>query len=422
MTRRLCAAELAVWHCGPTMRHSNHTASNMATSLTYLLDAAAILLAIPVATFIVEIVAALALPSRSLTPRLEPYGRVAVLVPAHDESAAMLPTLADIRSQLRAGDRMVVVADNCTDDTARVAAEAGAEVVERHDPARRGKGYALQFGLAHLSRDPPEIVVCFDADCRLACGTIDRLASTCEMTQRPAQALYLMKNPAHSSINHQVAEFAWRVKNWLRPLGLSRLGLPCQLVGTGMAFPFAVIRSIDLATGSIVEDLKLGLDLARAGAAPAFCPSALVTSEFASSTAGARAQRQRWEHGHIAMISAVPRLIAAAAARGNPGLLALALDLAVPPLSLMAVLLVGALLLAVAAAVCGFTSFALPVVLSCSLGFGPAVFLAWLAHGRDILPPGAVVSIAPYVFRKLSMYGSILTGRATARWVRTDRN
>jgi cellulose synthase/poly-beta-1,6-N-acetylglucosamine synthase-like glycosyltransferase len=393
----------------------------MATFLTYVFVVAAILLAIPVTTFIVEAITGLAPVSRSAVARPTWRGRIAVLVPAHDEGVAMLPTLADIRSQLRAGDRILVVADNCADDTARVAATAGAEVIERKDPARIGKGYALQFGLAHLSRDPPEVVIFIDADCRLANGTIDRLASTCVITQRPVQALYLMKRPFRSSVNHQVAEFAWRIKNWVRPLGLSRLGLPCQLAGTGMAFPFGVIRSVDLASGSIVEDLKLGLDLARAGAAPMFCPSALVTSEFASSATGARTQRQRWEHGHLAMISAAPSLIIAAATRGNLGLLALALDLAAPPLSLMAVLLAGVLSLTAVATLCGLSSLPLTIALLCALGFGLTVFLGWLVHGRDVLPPNAVVSIAPYVFRKLSMYCRILTGRTAARWIRTDR-
>jgi hypothetical protein len=90
--------------------------------------------------------------------------------------------------------------------------------------------------------------------------------------RRPVQSLYLMTAPCESAINHQVAEFAWRLKNQVRPLGLRALGLPCQLMGTGMAFPWDIIRSAELASGFIVEDLKLGLDLADAGHPPVFCP------------------------------------------------------------------------------------------------------------------------------------------------------
>ena len=126
---------------------------------------------------------------------------------------------------------------------------------------------------------------------------------------------------------------AGRVKNWVRPLGLMALKLPCQLMGTGMAFPWDVVRSADLASGRIVEDLKLGLDLALSGSPPLFCPSAVVTSEFSVSVKGADAQRERWEYGHINLIlTLAPRLLYLAILRGNLGLLALTLDMAVPPL------------------------------------------------------------------------------------------
>ena len=98
-------------------------------------------------------------------------------MPAHNESAAIAATLEDIKAQLRAGDRLLVVADNCTDDTAAVARLSGAEVVERQDSERIGKGYALDWGLRHLDKDPPDVVVMIDADCRLAEGAIDRLTA-----------------------------------------------------------------------------------------------------------------------------------------------------------------------------------------------------------------------------------------------------
>src|SRR5262249_4132841 len=158
-------------------------------------------------------------------------------------------------------DRLVVVADNCTDDTATIAAAAGAEVVERRDPLRVGKGFALDAGVRHLGASPPNVVIIIDADCHLSAGTIGQPATACIASRRPVPALYLMTSPDRASLNYSVAEFAWLLKNWIRPLGLARLGLPCQLMGTGMAFPWAVIRDANLATGHIVEDMRLGLEL-----------------------------------------------------------------------------------------------------------------------------------------------------------------
>jgi cellulose synthase/poly-beta-1,6-N-acetylglucosamine synthase-like glycosyltransferase len=381
-------------------------------------------IAASIIVLLVEIAAAVFLPAFDSEIRSRPgaRGRVAVLVPAHNESTGLLPTLQDIKCQLRNDDRLLVVADNCSDDTAAVAAKAGAEVIERIDPTRIGKGYALDWGVRHLKKNKPHVVIMVDADCRLADGVIDRLAETCTSTDRPVQALYLMTAPENAPIASQVSEFAWRVKNWVRPLGLSRLNQPCQLVGTGMAFPWHVIRSADLASGWIVEDLKLGLDLAAAGYPPLFCPSARVTSAFASSAAGGHTQRKRWEHGHLATIArAAPRLMCLAVIRRDPGLLALALDLAIPPLSLLALLLILTFSVTGFAAAWGLST--MPLILSTAglLGLTTAMLLAWTKYGRDVLPLNATLSIPGYVFSKLGLYRGILFGRMAPQWTRTDR-
>ena len=180
------------------------------------------------------------------------HPKTIVVVPAHNESRNLIPTLLDLKKQLKPTDGLIVVADNCSDDTAIVAAEAGAEVLTRNDPSKIGKGYALDWAIRALQDNPPDVVVFVDADCRVAEGTVDELVGACLRTSRPAQALNLMTAPANSEVNYQVAEFAWLVKNFVRPAGLLALGLPCQLMGTGMAFPWDVIRSADLASGEIV--------------------------------------------------------------------------------------------------------------------------------------------------------------------------
>ena len=381
-------------------------------------------LAIPVAVFSLEIIAAVVLPQRRMAfhPDHGVHPRVAVLVPAHNESAGLLPTLADIQGQLLPGDRLLVIADNCTDDTAAIARKAGAEVIERQNAAKHGKGYALDLGLRHLSLDPPEIVIFVDADCRVKGSAIDELAVIAANTGRPVQALHLMVSPDRSLVNHQVAEFAGRVKLWLRQRGLSALGLPCLLMGTGMAFPWNVASTADFTSGSIVEDLKLGLELSLIGSSPIFCPSACVTSEFPSSSKGAALQRKRWEQGHIDMIlKDSARLLSLAVARQNWSLLALTLDLTVPPLSLLAILIACVFALSGLAAFLGLSTVALIITTFTALAFTSAIFIAWLECGRDVLPASAVWSIAPYVFSKLGLYHQVLTGKGDRRWNRTDR-
>jgi cellulose synthase/poly-beta-1,6-N-acetylglucosamine synthase-like glycosyltransferase len=226
-----------------------------------------------------------------------------------------------------------------------------------------------------------------------------------------------------STNKYHVAEFAWRVKNWVRPLGLNALGLPCHLTGTGMAFPWELIASSNLGHGSTVEDLTLGLELAQAGTLPLFCPTASVSSFFPLSVEGEKSQRKRWEEGHVRLIvTAVPRLLFRAIASGNFSLLALTLDLLVPPLALLVVLVVGVFFATVLAAMLGSSLTALFTATASLAALGIAVSLAWLRYGRDVLPARKLFSIAEYIFRKLPLYGQLLTTRGTPLWVRTDRS
>lgn len=396
----------------------------MLTFISILLVTLSFFLAIAVTVLFVEVVAAIWLPHQRFQASLgsDSAKRIAVLVPAHNESIGLLPTLTDIKAQLCSADLLLVVADNCTDDTAAVALAAGANVTLRNDPDRKGKGYALAWGLRQLHLNPPDIVIILDADCRLADAAIDRLAEACSLTRRPVQALNLMISPPEAPINYRFMEFAWRVKNWVRPLGLKAIGLPCQLMGTGMAFPWDVICSADLASGSIVEDLKLGLDLALAGNPPLFCPSAVVTSEFPSSVKGVESQRLRWEQGHIGMILTVtPGLTLRAIQQANVNLLVLSLDAAVPPLSLLGMLTMGMVGVAGLATLLGVSSAALIVSTASATGFLGAISLSWLKFGRDIVPLRDVLSISSYIIKKLLLYCTLLFRNPGRHWIRTDR-
>jgi|SRR5665213_630120 len=399
-------------------------AGRMATLISSILALVAGLLSIPVAVLFLEVVAAFKMVEEKPADASKPGApaRVAVIVPAHNESNGIVPTIEDIKPQLNPGDRLIVVADNCSDDTAGVAAAAGADVTARNDLRRIGKGYALGWGIDHVSADPPDFVVFIDADCRIQHDTIGRLRGVCGDVQRPVQACFLMKSAENSPINHGFAEFAFLLRNWVRPLGLRNLDYPVQLMGTGMIFPWDVIRSAPLASGNLVEDLKLGLDLAEVGKSPYFFPFTKVTSDFPVTDKGTDSQRQRWVQGHIGTIlKAVPRLLFLAIAGRNLDLLVLTLDLLVPPLSLLGFLIAGMFVLTSLAALFGLSLAPIMIAVANLLTFTLTILLAWRKFGRDILPARVLLLIGPLVLKKLGLYGRMLAGRTVSQWVRTDR-
>lgn len=383
----------------------------------------AIALLIPGVVLFVECVAAL-VPNRVATAHppgaLRP--RVAVLIPAHNEAVGIERTIRNLIPQLMSGDRLIVVADNCSDNTAQIAYQAGATAIERHDPDHRGKGYALDFGVRFMADDPPDVVVIVDADCFVSSGSVAELAQLSSERHRPVQALYLFETPKPLSAKGAVSTLAITVKNWVRLAGLKNLGMPCLLTGTGMAMPWDMIQKAPLASGNIVEDMNLGMDLAIAGYSPVFCPAARVTSVLPQKEQAAKSQRTRWEHGHLQTIATqVPRLLKAAIQQLRLDLFVLALDLLIPPLSLLVMLWLLGLIVAIVAVGLGLSAIPL-MMLSLTGGLiAIAILAAWAKYCRQDLPAQTLLSIPLYILWKIPLYFSFLVKRQKS-WVRTERD
>lgn len=383
----------------------------------------ALVLAVPSLVLGVECLVGALAPVRCRLP-LRLGVRAAVLVPAHDEEPVLADALRALRPELGPRDRLVVVADNCTDRTADVARALGAQVVERHDPERRGKGWALAFGLRALADDPPDVVVVVDADCRLSPGAIERLAGHAAATQRPVQADYVHA-PADASPRSAVSGFAFLLKNRVRPRGLAALGLPSQLTGSGEAFPWALVAHLHegaLGEGALAEDYQAGVELGLRGAPPLPCVCTACTSALPDRPQAAETQRRRWEHGHLTvLLRHAPRLLAAGLRGLRPGVVAQALDLLVPPVTFLALFQVLALALGAVVAAAGGTPWPLVVALVGSSVAALGVGVAWWRCGRDVLPPRLLAAVPAYVAWKLPSYAAYLTGRGETRYGRTER-
>jgi cellulose synthase/poly-beta-1,6-N-acetylglucosamine synthase-like glycosyltransferase len=342
-----------------------------------------------------------------------------VLIPAHDEAAGIVTVVRAVAAQLRACDSMIVVADNCHDETAVLARAFGAQVVERHDPDRRGKAYALAHGRTALRLRPRAVIVIVDADCCPQPGALPRLAAHAHRHRAAVQGCYLLTTPPEATPLVRVSNLAFMIKNLIRQRGLARLGGGALLQGTGMAFPWPVFATAPLETSSLVEDLKLGLDLRLRGCAVRFDPHACFTSQ-ASAQGATQGQRTRWEHGSIATAwRYVPRLMLAGL-WGRPGLLLLAADLAIPPLALLVAMgMVASLVLMVLAVLLGVLAPLLALIAAGCLA-GATLSGVWLMLGRGILPGAMARQLPRYLVWKLPIYRR-LAGARQKSWVRTSR-
>jgi cellulose synthase/poly-beta-1,6-N-acetylglucosamine synthase-like glycosyltransferase len=392
------------------------------TLIDTIVTIAVLFLALPLVVLAAECWLSL-LPLRRQKKRgdLSPF-QLAVVIPAHDEADRVAEAVERIREQVPDGTRVIVIADNCSDSTAANARAAGAVVWQRDDPTRRGKGYALNFAWQRLAEAPPDVVVCIDADCVPAPNCIATVARLAHERRRPVQASYTMHAPPGASGLASVSALAVYVKNVVRPRGLQWLRLPCLLTGSGMAFPWEALSAVRHPDGHIVEDMRASTDFAIAGFAPMPCMEVNVSSMLPSKHSGFLSQRTRWEHGHIrTILTEVPRLVGRFLLTGSASLLAVALELAVPPLSLLVgITSLSAVALAAFALATGnwlpFICLAIAMAVA-TLG----MILVWARNGRDILPGKMIVGQIPkYLSVKAPLYLRFLA-RPQTDWVRTER-
>jgi hypothetical protein len=393
--------------------------------LVWLAYAAACLVAVPIAVFAVQGIAAV-LPG---SPKDESHlgspqsaASAKVLIPAHDEERVLERTLVSLfsGSDLERDD-VLVVAHNCSDRTSQIARAHQVGVLEVEDGGEGGKPRALAAGLASFADDPPDVVVTLDADCTIEGGAIELLASAAHHHQRPVQGAYLFAGSVEGVSLGAVSELALLFKNYVRPLGLHRLGLPCLLNGSGSAFPYSLLREALRTEGGIVEDRVYSIDLALAGYPTRFCPSAFVFSSLPEGRDSALTQRRRWEHGNLSVLLAKgPRLLAKGLFGARPALVSLGLDLFVPPLALLALAWFGGAVLTGAAAGLGGAGGPLGItVVSGALLVGTVVAGSVRFQGAA-KTASLLVAIPAYVLWKVPLYAAYIL-RREQRWIRTSR-
>jgi cellulose synthase/poly-beta-1,6-N-acetylglucosamine synthase-like glycosyltransferase len=390
-----------------------------------LLGAALALASVPalLASAYLGVMAALARHRAAPASRGMPTTRFDVIVPAHNEETGIGETLASLQSVAYASAlvRVIVVADNCSDDTASRARAAGVLVLERWDPARRGKGYALAHGVkASLAHGFADAVVVVDADTTVSSNLLTAFDAHLSRGHEALQADYGVRNP-NSSRRTRLTALGFALFHRVRSAARERLHLSCGLRGNGMCFRTSLLNHLPPRAFSIAEDLEYGIQLGLQGVRVAYVSEANVAGEMPTRSSASRSQRERWENGRRALAREhVPALFRRACAQRDVVALDLAIDLLVPPLSrLVAWIIVGWTLSAIAVTWIAEARLAVALWTAAAL-----MVMAYVARGCTMSQLGLrgardLVWSPAYMLWKLSL--SRRPAAAGDEWVRTIR-
>ncbi len=345
-----------------------------------------------------------------------------VIVPAHNESSVIARTVDSLSKIDWPADqyRILVVADNCSDDTAQIATAHGAVALVRNDTSKRGKGYALQHAFkASAAEGFADAVVVIDADAEASTNLLEAFAARIEAGEQAVQAHYGILNP-WASWRTRLITIAKAAFHIIRSRARERLGVSCGIRGNGWCVTHALLKQVPYAAFSLTEDVEYGNTLGMAGYRVAYADEAHSDADMVSGEQAASKQRQRWETGRFQLIRAqtLP-LLKHAVQHRSLITLDLALDLMVLPLSYV---VANIIVLCAAAAVLSWWLPALTPILwlgiGCVIALALHVMRGWQLSGMGLQGLLDLARAPGFLVWKLLL---MLKRNHSGEWVRTER-
>jgi len=241
--------------------------------------------------------------------KIETYGRevcihnFAVLIAARNESQVIAQLIASIQGQSYPQEniKIFVIADNCTDNTANIARDAGAIVWERFNKKRVGKGYALNFLFGKIfesyTKDQLDGFFVFDADNLLDLNYISEMNKTFSDDHKIITSYRNSKNYADNWLSAGYSLWFLRESKYMNNARMI-LGTGCAISGTG----FLVSTDIIIENGGwpfhlLTEDIEFSNHNAIVGNRIAYCESAIFYDEQPTTFRQSWNQRMRWAKG-----------------------------------------------------------------------------------------------------------------------------
>jgi len=389
--------------------------------MSWLIIGLGVLLSVPAWYLGALTLLSLRAPRRASRKTAMSVPRLAMLVPAHDEGPVIAATVHSLRALCApSGVTVHVVADNCSDKTAELAREAGACVHVRMDADRTGKGAALNWLVAEVSREDPTTgaFVLVDADTRASSRFLSAIRDELADGADVVQVLNLADTAPGDAVSW-MREIIFRLACHVRPLAYASLGSSAGIHGNGVCIRAQIARQWGWNEHSVVEDVDLHLRLAAAGVHARFATDGEVRSQMPKELHGAYDQTVRWERGKVDLARRAITVLGRGVARRDVSMVTSALDVLMPPFTVVSA--------------CAFAAVALGAVAGSHValtagGLACLGALAYLSRGIQLARPPrhaliAVMALLPrYVVWKARLLAAVLGGAGRGAWTRTQRD
>ena len=226
--------------------------------------------------------------------------RFAMIVAAHNEEVVIGNLVESLKKQKYPKEMydIFVIADNCTDNTAKIARKYGANVYERFNNEQRGKGYALEWMFAKIFKmnKKYDAIAVFDADNLVSPNWIREINSKMEEGYKVVQGYIDSKNPNDSWISTSYSVAFW-TQNRMYQLARANIGLSNQIGGTGFAIDTDILKKFGWGATCLTEDLEFSCKLILNGEKVGWAHDAIIYDEKPLTLKQSWVQRKRWMQG-----------------------------------------------------------------------------------------------------------------------------
>ncbi|NFO04413.1 glycosyltransferase [Clostridium botulinum] len=229
-----------------------------------------------------------------------PNKKFALLIAAHNEEVVIGKLIESMLNLNYPKDKydVFVIADNCTDNTAKISREYGVNVCERFNKDKRGKGYALEWMFDKLSKMKKQYdaVAIFDADNLVHKDFLQEINSKMNDGYKVVQGYIDSKNPEDSWIAASYSIAFW-TQNRMFQLARENVGFSNQIGGTGFAIETETLKELGWGATCLTEDLEFTCKLVLNGEKVGWAHDAIIYDEKPLKLSQSWTQRKRWMQG-----------------------------------------------------------------------------------------------------------------------------